>query len=277
MRLTNRKPAKVYLVGAGPGDPDLITVRGLRALQGADVVVHDRLVAAALLSEAPAHAEVIDVGKKGGHYAFPQERINKLLVERARRGQQVVRLKGGDPCLFGRGGEEAVELVRMGIPFEIVPGVTSAIAAPAAAGIPVTYRGMASSVGFVTGHQAAEEGDGEVNWAALSEAVDTLVVLMPLLNLRRIVSRLVLAGKPLSTPAAVISNGTRPGQRSVSATLGTIARMTEQARLESPALLIIGEVTQFAETLGPASLQEPASEGLSSRVPSRWRDSETGA
>lgn len=263
MANTSSGKGKVYLVGAGPGDPELITVRGLRLLQAAQVVVYDRLVSPALLTEAARTAEMIDVGKKGSCYHVAQERIHELLADRAERGLEVVRLKGGDPFLFGRGGEEALYLAQRQVPFEIVSGVTSALAAPAAAGIPVTFRGVASSVAFVTGHQA-QESTGEINWSRLAESVDTMVVMMPLFNLRTIASRLVLAGKSLSTPAAVISGATWPQQRVVRGSLGTIARETERAAIESPALLVIGEVTRLADMLGVLTHSRPeeASHGV---------------
>lgn len=248
MKLLRLDKGKVFLVGAGPGDPELITLKGARALQQADVVVYDRLVNRAMLEMAPAAAERISVGKKGGHYSFPQEDIHQLLVHRARQGLQVVRLKGGDPFLFGRGGEEALYLLEHGVQFEVVPGVTSALAAPASAGIPVTHRGAASSVAFVTGHQADAASD-PVDWGSLATAVDTLVVLMPVKNLRWIVSQLVLHGRSLDTPASMIQWGTRENQRHVFSDLKNIVAAARQKSVKSPALLVVGNVVEVGRQL----------------------------
>ena len=205
MKILSSKTGKVYLVGAGPGDPELLTMKGASCLQKADVVIYDRLVDPRLLELAPARAERIFVGKKGSRYSFPQKGINRLLARKAQQGHQVVRLKGGDPFLFGRGGEEALYLVQQEIPFEVVPGVTSALAVPAAAGIPVTHRDLSSSVTIVAGQQAAE-ADPSVDWKRLGRAADTLIVLMPLGNLRFIISQLVLHGRRLDAPAALIES-----------------------------------------------------------------------
>ncbi|MGH9340955.1 MAG: uroporphyrinogen-III C-methyltransferase [Acidobacteriota bacterium] len=245
MRVVASKLGKVYLVGAGPGDPELLTIKGARCLADADVVIYDRLIDLRLLDRAPHSAERIAVGKKGGHYSFPQEKINQLLAARAREGRQVVRLKGGDPFLFGRGGEEAAYLLKEEIPFEVIPGVSSALAVPASVGIPVTHRDLSSSITVVTGHQAKNSGK-PVRWDLLARATDTLVVLMPLANLRHIVSQLVLHGRSINTPAAIIESGTYKNQRQVIATLGTIAARCAEAAIQSPALLIIGEVVQLA-------------------------------
>ncbi|UCF38493.1 MAG: uroporphyrinogen-III C-methyltransferase, partial [Acidobacteriota bacterium] len=226
MPVTDEPTGKVFLVGAGPGDPDLITVKGLRLLQQADVVIYDRLANPALLAHCRSGAETLLVGKRGGHFSILQSDINRLLVEKARGGNRVVRLKGGDSFLFGRGGEEALHLIREGIEFEIVPGVSSALAGPASAGIPVTHRGVASSVAFVTGHSAASDEPG-VNWEKLATAADTLVILMPLSNLRRIVSNLVLNGRSITTPAALVESATLDSQRVVTSTLGRIERVAK--------------------------------------------------
>ena len=249
MRILFSKAGKVYLVGAGPGDPELLTVKGLRYLQRAEVVVYDRLVDQRLLALAPAGAERVSVGKKGGRYSFPQGKINELLAARAREGKQVVRLKGGDPFVFGRGGEEALYLAQQKIPYEVVPGVSSALAVPASVGIPVTHRNLASSVTIVTGYQPAD-CDESVRWDALARASDTVVVLMPLQNLRHIVSQLILHGRALDTPAALIQAGTLETQRCVSATLRTIVARSTRAGIQSPALLVVGEVVRLAESLG---------------------------
>lgn len=228
----------VYLVGAGPGDPGLITVRGRQLLEQADVVVYDRLVSPALLELVPAGAERVDVGKAPGHRPVRQEEINALLVERGREGKTVVRLKGGDPFVLGRGGEEAEALLVAGVPFEVVPGVTSAIAAPAYAGIPVTHRGLATHVTVVTGHEDPTKGRPEVDWGALARAGGTLVILMGAGNLGAITEALIEGGRAPGTPAAAVCWGTLPRQRTVRATLGTLAA----ADVSPPAAVVVGEV-----------------------------------
>lgn len=229
-------PGLVYLVGAGPGAPDLITVRGARCLEQADVIIYDRLVDPALLNLAKPEAERICVGKAAGQPSVPQEAINQLLVDRARAGQVVVRLKGGDPFVFGRGGEEALALAGAGIPFEVVPGVTAAVAVPAVAGIPLTHRGVARSFAVVTGHTR----DG--NLPDLPVA-DTLVVLMGVNPLKKIVTALLAQGRPATTPAAVVSEGTTPRQRVVT---GTLADIADRANgLEPPAVLVVGQVVRL--------------------------------
>jgi len=234
----------VYLVGAGPGDPGLLTLRGLECLQKADVVVHDRLANGKLLAYA-SQAELIDVGKQPDHHPVPQERINVILVKEAGEGKVVVRLKGGDPFVFGRGGEEAQALVEAGIPFEVVPGVTSAIAVPAYAGIPVTQRGMACSVVFVTGHCAGCK-PLDLNWQALA-GIDTLVFLMGVHNLPSIVPSLVEAGRSPETPVALIQQGTLPEQKVVTGTLADILEKTPE--IKPPAIIIIGEVAGLQSEL----------------------------
>ena len=248
MKVLQGRTGQVTLVGAGPGDPDLITVKGLRALQQADVVIYDRLVNPGLLEHVRESAEKLYVGKRGGRYTFPQNEINRLLVERAMKGAHVVRLKGGDPFLFGRGGEEALFLQQKGVPFEIIPGVSAALAAPAAAGIPLTHRGLSSSVAILSGHQA-EEASNPINWAEMAGSADTLVVMMPLLNLRQTIGRLISQGRPLSTPAAVIQSGTCDSQRCVISTLRGIASDVEQAGLSSPATLVVGDVVGLAPAI----------------------------
>jgi uroporphyrinogen III methyltransferase/synthase len=235
----------VYLVGAGPGDPGLLTLRGLEYLQKAEVVVHDRLANQQLLSYAP-QAQLIDVGKQPDHHPVPQGRINAILVEESRKGRVVVRLKGGDPFVFGRGGEEAQALYEAGIPFEIVPGVTSAIAVPAYAGIPVTHREMACSVAFITGHCAGSK-PLDLNWQALAQGVDTLVFLMGVHSLSLIVPSLLEAGRPAETPVALIERGTLPEQRVVSGTLGDI--LEKSIEIKPPAIIIVGEVVRLGSTL----------------------------
>lgn len=257
------KIGKVYLVGAGPGDPDLITLKAARCLEEAEVIIYDRLVDPRVLDLACESAERILVGKKGGHYTFPQEEINRLLVSHARKGLRVVRLKGGDPFVFGRGGEEAMHLAQNEIPFEIIPGVSSALAVPAAAGIPVTHRGVASSVAFITGHPA-EGPESSEHWKRLSRSADTLVVLMPLKNLRWIVSQLILHGWALDTPAALVESGTLESQRQVTAPLGKMVAESATAGISSPALLIVGEVVKLSAVLR-GSYQPPKTQPAASQ------------
>ncbi len=236
----------VYLVGAGPGDPGLITLRGIECLKQADTVVYDRLVNRSLLAYA-RHAELIDVGKQPNCHTFPQAEINALLVEKAQAGQIVVRLKGGDPFIFGRGGEEAVALAEAGLPFEIVPGVTSAIAAPAYAGIPVTQRGLACSVAFATGHRADFVEDPTCDWRRLACGSDTLVFLMGVCNLPNIVDELIAHGRSADTPVALVERGTFTNQKTV---VGTLADIVERsAEVRPPAAIIIGEVVRLRELL----------------------------
>ena len=254
MKSVCSRPGRVVLVGAGPGDPDLLTIKGRRCLERADTVVYDRLVHPQLLDYCRADAERVCVGKKGHSYAVPQDAINRLLVSRARKGQQVVRLKGGDPFIFGRGAEETAYLAEAGIPFEVVPGVSSASAVPAMAGIPVTHRGISSSVAIVTGH-GCPDSDHPARWGQLATAVDTLVVFMPLGQLPQIVAELVLHGRGMQTPAALIESGTLPGQRQVVATLATIVGEANRWKIGSPALLVVGEVAALGaaeqRTIGP--------------------------
>jgi len=257
--LATRGPGVVYLVGAGPGDPGLITAKGLEILRSANVVVYDRLVASALVAEAPPTAERVFVGKRshGGSADLAQDEINALLVERARRGLTVVRLKGGDPFVFGRGAEECEALHAAGVPFDVVPGVTSAIAVPAAAGIPVTHRRLASAFAVVTGHEC--DSVSNLDWDSLAR-VPTLVVLMGLSALPEITARLLEHGANPDTPAAAIASGTLPAQRTVVATLATLATRVAEERLEPPATVVIGEVVQVRELLGaePVGLTQSA-------------------
>ena len=253
---------KVYLVGAGPGDPDLITRKGLRCLRLADVVVYDRLVSPELLDEAPLRAERIIAGKKPGCHAMTQEQISALLIHYARLGYAVVRLKGGDPFVFGRGGEEALALSSAGIPFEIVPGVSSAIAVPAYAGIPVTQREYAGAVTIVTGHE--QQVSAAVNWDALAKTGGTLVILMGVELLSQITQRLLAGDLAPDTPAAVIQQGTLPQQRAVKGTLSNIAQRATEERIQSPAIIVIGAVVALSdalnwfEGLSPLSAEELA-------------------
>ncbi len=237
---------KVYLVGAGPGDPELMTLKAKRLLGEADVVLFDRLLDPKMLDGV--RAELIDVGKNAGRHKLSQEGINRLLIEKAQAGNIVVRLKGGDPYLFGRGGEEALALQEKGIPFEVVPGVTSSIAAPGLAGIPVTHRGVASSLTIVTGHEEPGK-ETPLDWAAIAALGGTLVVLMGVSRLEQNASSLIDAGKSPNTPAAMVEKGGWPEQRMISATLGDIAEKAKEARIESPAILVVGGVVSLAQKL----------------------------
>ena len=238
----------VYIVGAGPGDRKLITLKGVECLQCADVVIYDLLLNDALLEHCPAHTEKIQAPDPRVR-ATRQTELNQLLVEHAKTGKIVVRLKGGDPYIFGRGGEEAVALTEAGISFEIVPGITSAIAASAYAGIPVTHRDYASSVAFVTGHSAALRSDSNINWEQLATAVDTLVVYMGVAHLRQIVERLITHGRNPATLVSLVRVGTTPQQQVVQGTLDDIVSKVEAVQLESPAIIIVGEVNQLRDQL----------------------------
>ena len=231
-------PVTVYLVGAGPGDPGLLTRRGAELLSAADVVVYDRLSAQELLALAPAAAERIDVGKAPGHHRLSQEQINELLVARGQTGQSVVRLKGGDPFVFARGSEEARALADAGIAFEVVPGITSALAAPAYAGIPVTQRFSSTSFTVVTGHEDPSQGEGSVDWDAIARTGGTLVILMGVGRWREIAARLLAAGRAPDTPAAAVRWGTRPEQHTIRATLATL----DAEALAAPSVIVVGAV-----------------------------------
>jgi uroporphyrin-III C-methyltransferase len=237
---------KVYLVGAGPGDPGLITVKGKRCLEAADVILYDELVNRELLDYAAAKCEIVYVGKKSGGHCADQRAIDALLIDKARQGKMVIRLKGGDPFVFGRGGEEAQAVRTAGIPVEIIPGISSAIAAPAYAGIPVTHRLHASSITIVTGHRAS--GDN-VNWRELLRTVDTLVILMGLKNLRAIMDRLLAEGCSPDRPAALIQSGTLPAQRTAVGTVANIASLAEKGGFGSPAVIVVGDVVKLANRL----------------------------
>lgn len=239
----------VSLIGAGPGDPELITVKGLRRLRAADVVAYDALVNAELLRECRADAELIPVGKRGGQLSTAQEAINALIIERARAGLQVVRLKGGDPFVFGRGGEEAEALQAAGIPWEVVPGISSAIGVPAYAGIPVTHRALASSFAVVTGHEDPTRDASRLNWQALAQGVDTLIFLMGVKQLPTIVEQLIAHGRSPDTPAAAIRWGTLAEQETVVGTLATIVEDVAAAKLTPPVTLVVGEVARLHERL----------------------------
>jgi uroporphyrinogen III methyltransferase/synthase len=232
----------VALVGAGPGDPGLMTVRGLTLLRRAEVVVYDRLVDPRLLDEAPLDALRIFAGKTSGAHVLSQARINALLVAHARRGRRVVRLKGGDPFVFGRGGEEAMALAQAGIAHEIVPGVSSAVAVPAYAGVPVTHREIASSFAVVTGHEDEDKAGERVDWERLATAVDTLVILMGVQSLPRIAGALLAGGRRPDTPVALIRWGTTDSQQTLVGRLDAIAPLAAAARLAPPVVIVVGDV-----------------------------------
>jgi len=240
--------SKVYLIGAGPGDPGLITVKGRACIENADVIIYDYLAAPALLNYAREDAEIIYVGKKGGDHTLPQHGINALLVEKAIQGNTVARLKGGDPFVFGRGGEEAEVLIDAGIPFEIVPGVTSAIAAPAYAGIPLTHREYTATVAFVTGHEDPSKSESNIDWPALTK-IGTLVFFMGVKNLPHIVTQLTANGMPGETPVALVRWGTTPKQVSLAGTLNNIAEKATAAGMKAPAIIIVGHVVTLRDKM----------------------------
>jgi uroporphyrinogen III methyltransferase/synthase len=254
----------VALVGAGPGDPGLMTARSLELIAAADVVLYDRLIPPGALDGARADAELVYVGKEPGRPALAQEDIGALLVEHGRAGQRVVRLKGGDPFVFGRGGEEAGALRAAGVAFEVVPGVTAGVAAPAYAGIPVTHRDAASAVAFVTGHEDPEKEQPALDWEGLARFPGTLVFYMAVGRLPRIAQALTAAGRPGDEPAAVVERGTLPGQRTVLATLSTIAERVEEEGLRAPAITVVGPVAALRERL--AWLEERPLHGRSVAV-----------
>jgi uroporphyrinogen III methyltransferase / synthase len=242
-------PGRVYLVGAGPGDPELITLKAHRLLGEADVVVYDHLVDAELLKLTRPGCEHLFAGKKGGQVCRPQSEIDQTLVRLALEGKTVVRLKGGDPFVFGRGGEEAAALVAAGIPFEIVPGVTSALAAAAYAGIPLTHRLHSSAIVLLTGHEDPSKADTTVHWEDYAKLGATLCVYMGVKNLGTIAARLEAGGMHPTTPAAIIQSATTKDHRRILGTLGTIAGLAESENVEAPAMLIIGEVAALSEKL----------------------------
>lgn len=237
--------AQVYLVGAGPGDPELLTVKALRVIQSADVLVYDRLVGDEIVNLAPPGVHRVFVGKESGRHPVPQHRINELLVGLAVPGRTVVRLKGGDPFVFGRGSEEAEELRAHGIPFEVIPGITAASGCLSEFGVPLTHRGMATSVRLVTGHRSAD-GPLDLNWRSLADPDTTLVFYMGLANLPEIAKRLVEAGLSPDTPAAAIRGGTLPGQQLCVGRLVDLPQVVARAALTPPALIVIGRVAAFA-------------------------------
>ncbi|RUS46148.1 uroporphyrinogen-III C-methyltransferase [Cohnella sp. AR92] len=243
-----RKEGEVAIVGAGPGDPDLITLKALKKIQAADVILYDRLVNVELLEYARSDARRIYVGKAPGRHSMTQSQINEKLIQLAREGKRVVRLKGGDPFIFGRGGEEAIALAEKGIPYEIVPGITSSIGAAASARLPLTHRGMSVSVAFVTGRRCRGQEESP-RWDLLAHSVETLVIYMGVGEMAFIREELLRNGKSPETPVAVIERGTTPGQRVVTGTLSNIGRLAETMKLSNPALIVIGEAVRAREHL----------------------------
>jgi uroporphyrin-III C-methyltransferase len=240
---------KVYLVGAGPGDPGLFTLKGKTLLECADVVVYDALVSPPILSMINANAERIDAGKRRGRHSMLQEDITQLLIEKAQTNAIVVRLKGGDPFVFGRGGEEMEDLIQAGVSVEVVPGITSGIAAPAYAGIPLTHRKCSSSVTFVTGHESVGKYRPAVNWQAIAHGSETIVIYMGVHNMPYIVEQLLQAGLTADTPIALVRWGTRPEQEELIGSLGTIVQQIEETGFEAPAIAVIGSVVNLHKTL----------------------------
>lgn len=244
---------EVWLVGTGPGDPELLTVRALRLIERADLVLYDNLVAPQILALLPCSAERIFVGKQRNNHAMRQEEINSLMVDLAQRGRRVLRLKGGDPFVFGRGGEEIETLAAAGIRFQVVPGITAAIGASAYAGIPLTHRDCAQACTFVTGH--LRDGSIDLDWPALARPRQTVVIYMGLLGLPLLCARLIAHGRAAQTPAAIIQEATRPGQRVVVGTLESLPIRAAQAGLKAPTVIIVGEVVALRQKLNWFSLQ----------------------
>jgi uroporphyrinogen III methyltransferase/synthase len=251
-RDTSRQAGRVHLVGAGPGDPGLLTARALEAIARADTILYDRLIPASALEGARADAKLLFVGKQGGGESVPQEHTQALMIERARAGEEVVRLKGGDPFVFGRGGEEALALRDAGIDFVVVPGVTAGVAAAAYAGIPVTHRGLSTAVALITGHtreSESEEAVAELDWQALAAFPGTLVFYMGVRQLPHIAAQLIAAGRAAAQPVALVERGTLPDQRTVTGTLQTIAEAAQREQVKAPAIAIVGAVAELAGSL----------------------------
>lgn len=245
----DRLPGKVYLVGAGPGDPGLFTLKGKALLEAADVVVYDALVSPPILAMVNPQAKLLPAGKRRGYHSLSQADITQLLIEQAQQHATVVRLKGGDPFVFGRGGEEMGDLLAAGIPVEVVPGITAGVAVPAYAGIPVTHRRLSSSVTFVTGHESVGKYRPEVNWSAIAEGSETIVIYMGVHNLPKIVQALTDGGLQSDTPIALVRWGTRPEQSELVATLATIEDEMKATGFAAPAIAVIGNVVTMRETL----------------------------
>ncbi len=261
-------PAQVFLVGTGPGDPELLTVKAWRLLQNADVVVYDRLVSEAILEQIPAGVTRIYVGKKSGNHTLPQNEINRLLLKLAEGGHSIVRLKGGDPFIFGRGSEEALWLARHGIGFEIVPGITAASACTTYAGIPLTHRGLAQGVQIVTGHSQAD-GPLELDWQALADSSKTIVIYMGLANIGLISHKLMQAGLPAGTPVAAIQNGTTARQRRLISTLATLSEDVRQQQFTAPVIFVIGKVVELANELDWFATEQAMGEYFADREQSQ--------
>jgi uroporphyrin-III C-methyltransferase len=259
-----RLPGCVFLVGAGPGDPELLTLKAMRAIGRADALLHDHLVSREILALARPQTQLIYVGKQAGRHAVPQEAINALLVQLSRAGKCVVRLKGGDPFIFGRGGEEAEALAAQDIPFEVIPGITSASGVSCCAGIPLTHRDHAQALVFVTGH--LRDGAAAPDWEAWARPRQTLVIYMGLGALAEICRELVSHGLPASTPGAVVEQGTTPGQRIVVADLDTLADQAREAGIRPPALIIIGEVVALRERLAGSREAHPVAPVGAARI-----------
>ena len=244
---------KVYLVGAGPGDPGLLTVKGKTLLEHADVVIYDALVSPEILAIINPQAEKINAGKRKGRHSLPQTETTELLRLKAETNAIIVRLKGGDPFVFGRGGEEMADLIAAGVSVEVIPGITSGIAAPAYAGIPVTHRKYNSSVTFVTGHEATEKYRPEVNWQAIAQGSETIVIYMGVHNLPQIIPHLLAGGMALDTPIAMIRWGTRPDQTQLLGTLDTIVEQINLTEFQAPAIAVIGRVVDLRSLLMPTT------------------------
>jgi len=244
---------EVFLVGAGPGDPDLITVKGRDLIAKADVIVHDSLIGIALLDSARTDAEIIDVGKRGSHHKAEQTDINRLLVGKAAEGKLVVRLKGGDPFMFGRGGEEAEELRKAGVRVHLVPGVTSSLSVPGLAGIPLTHRDHTSMVTILTGHEGDHKDGEDIDYSLLAKLGGTIVIMMGMSNLDSNMKKLIDGGLDPSTPVSVIEKGSTPEQRTVSADAASIAQRCRSLGVEAPAVIVVGSVASLWKTLGDLS------------------------
>jgi uroporphyrinogen III methyltransferase/synthase len=244
-----RSIGKAYLIGAGPGDPGLITVKGLECVKTADVIIYDYLANDKLLDQRRPDAELIYVGKQSGRHTLPQDEINALIVKKAKEGKVVARLKGGDPFIFGRGGEEAEALADNNIPFEVVPGVSAATAVPTYAGIPLTHREHTASVAFVTGHENPDKQESKVHWDKIASGVGTIVFFMGMKNLPGIVENLIANGRKPETPIAVIQWGTRPDQKVVTGALKDIVARVQEAKLGPPAIIVVGEVVKLRQKL----------------------------
>jgi uroporphyrin-III C-methyltransferase / precorrin-2 dehydrogenase / sirohydrochlorin ferrochelatase len=264
-----RTAGSVALIGGGPGDPELITVRGRRLLAEADVVIADRLGPTGLLAELDPDVEIIEAGKSPGAHSLTQDQINALIVDRALAGSHVVRLKGGDPFVFGRGGEEALACVRAGLPVQVVPGVTSAIAVPADAGIPVTHRGITQQFAVVSGHLDPSMPGATVDWESLAGGTGTLVLLMAVAHLDAIAAELIKRGRDAATPVAVIRDGTMPSQRVLISRLDQVAAECSRQRIRPPAVVVIGEVVRLSEQLSPGACLPPAEQLSRSARPPR--------